>query len=100
MFGEEVTSFEPASMLSRHGVAIVPQELSLLPDRTVAENVLSGVEPGHRWFPPGAACWSAPPNSSPNSTSTWTRTPPSAPWTWPPSSSSWWPVPSPGAAAS
>ncbi|GAB2329963.1 sugar ABC transporter ATP-binding protein [Streptomyces griseoincarnatus] len=51
VFGEEVTSFEPASMLSRHGVAIVPQELSLLPDRTVAENVLSGVEPGNRWFP-------------------------------------------------
>lgn len=38
-------------MLGRHGVAIVPQELSLLPDRTVAENVLSGVEPGNRWFP-------------------------------------------------
>ncbi|MFH9653787.1 sugar ABC transporter ATP-binding protein [Streptomyces anulatus] len=51
VFGEEVTSFEPATMLSRHGVAIVPQELSLLPDRTVAENVLSGVEPGNRWFP-------------------------------------------------
>ncbi|MFJ6075241.1 sugar ABC transporter ATP-binding protein [Streptomyces sp. NPDC093065] len=51
VFGEKVTSFEPASMLSRHGVAIVPQELSLLPDRTVAENVLSGVEPGNRWFP-------------------------------------------------
>lgn len=51
VFGEEVTSFEPAAMLSRHGVAIVPQELSLLPDRTVAENVLSGVEPGSRWFP-------------------------------------------------
>ncbi|MER7856574.1 sugar ABC transporter ATP-binding protein [Streptomyces bacillaris] len=51
VFGEEVTSFEPADMLSRHGVAIVPQELSLLPDRTVAENVLSGVEPGNRWFP-------------------------------------------------
>ncbi|PZT71898.1 MULTISPECIES: sugar ABC transporter ATP-binding protein [unclassified Streptomyces] len=51
VFGEEVTSFEPATMLSRHGVAIVPQELSLLADRTVAENVLSGVEPGNRWFP-------------------------------------------------
>ncbi|NHI06561.1 ABC transporter ATP-binding protein [Streptomyces sp. KO7888] len=51
VFGDKVTSFEPASMLSRHGVAIVPQELSLLPDRTVAENVLSGVEPGNRWFP-------------------------------------------------
>ncbi|TQL24692.1 sugar ABC transporter ATP-binding protein [Streptomyces sp. SLBN-134] len=51
VFGEEVTSFEPATMLSRHGVAIVPQELSLLPDRTIAENILSGVEPGNRWFP-------------------------------------------------
>ncbi|AXI77384.1 sugar ABC transporter ATP-binding protein [Peterkaempfera bronchialis] len=49
--GEEVTSFDPSTMLDRHGVAIVPQELSLLPDRSVAENVLSGVEPGHRWFP-------------------------------------------------
>ena len=51
VFGEDVTSFEPATMLDQHGVAIVPQELSLLPDRTVAENVLSGVEPGNRWFP-------------------------------------------------
>ncbi|WP_326695928.1 sugar ABC transporter ATP-binding protein [Streptomyces sp. NBC_01754] len=51
VFGEQVTSFEPSTMLDRHGVAIVPQELSLLPDRTVAENVLSGIEPGHRWFP-------------------------------------------------
>lgn len=51
VFGEDVTSFDPATMLGQHGVAIVPQELSLLPDRTVAENVLSGVEPGNRWFP-------------------------------------------------
>lgn len=51
VFGKDVTSFDPATMLGRHGVAIVPQELSLLPDRTVAENVLSGVEPGNRWFP-------------------------------------------------
>ncbi|MFJ6216846.1 sugar ABC transporter ATP-binding protein [Streptomyces sp. NPDC092296] len=51
VFGEQVTSFDPSTMLDRHGVAIVPQELSLLPDRSVAENVLSGVEPGHRWFP-------------------------------------------------
>ncbi|PJM91485.1 sugar ABC transporter ATP-binding protein [Streptomyces sp. CB01373] len=51
VFGEEVTSFDPSTMLGRHGVAIVPQELSLLPDRSVAENVLSGVEPGNRWFP-------------------------------------------------
>ncbi|WP_042166454.1 sugar ABC transporter ATP-binding protein [Streptomyces sp. NBRC 110035] len=51
VFGERVTSFDPSTMLDRHGVAIVPQELSLLPDRSVAENVLSGMEPGHRWFP-------------------------------------------------
>ncbi|MEU0690649.1 sugar ABC transporter ATP-binding protein [Streptomyces uncialis] len=51
VFGEEVTSFSPTAMLDRHGVAIVPQELSLLPDRSVADNVLSGIEPGHRWFP-------------------------------------------------
>jgi ABC-type sugar transport system ATPase subunit len=51
VFGEEVAAFSPSTMLDRHGVAIVPQELSLLPDRSVAENVLSGVEPGHRCFP-------------------------------------------------
>ncbi|MGW3683588.1 sugar ABC transporter ATP-binding protein [Streptomyces prasinus] len=51
VFGEQVTSFDPSTMLDRHGVAIVPQELSLLPDRSVAENVLSGMEPGNRWFP-------------------------------------------------
>ncbi|WP_103500845.1 sugar ABC transporter ATP-binding protein [Streptomyces sp. SM14] len=51
VFGEEVTSHDPATVLARHGVAIVPQELSLLQDRTVAENVLSGVEPGSRLFP-------------------------------------------------
>ncbi|WP_051717279.1 sugar ABC transporter ATP-binding protein [Streptomyces megasporus] len=51
VFGEEVASFDPSTVLGRHGVAIVPQELSLLPDRSVAENVLSGVEPGNRWFP-------------------------------------------------
>ncbi|MEU9336011.1 sugar ABC transporter ATP-binding protein [Streptomyces sp. NPDC048290] len=51
VFGEKVTSYDPATVLGRHGVAIVPQELSLLPDRSVAENVLSGVEPGSRWFP-------------------------------------------------
>ncbi|MET8831968.1 sugar ABC transporter ATP-binding protein [Streptomyces sp. NPDC004610] len=51
VFGEPVTAYDPATVLGRHGVAIVPQELSLLPDRTVAENVLSGVEPGSRWFP-------------------------------------------------
>ena len=51
VFGEEVRAFDPHTVLTRHSVAIVPQELSLLPDRTVAENVLAGVEPGNRWFP-------------------------------------------------
>lgn len=51
VFGEQVASFEPASMLATHGIAIVPQELSLLQDRTVAENILSGIEPGNRLFP-------------------------------------------------
>ena len=51
VFGEEVASFDPNTVLTKHSVAIVPQELSLLPDRTVAENVLAGVEPGNRWFP-------------------------------------------------
>ena len=50
-FGEEVTIFEPNAVLTKHSIAIVPQELSLLLDRTVAENVLAGVEPGNRWFP-------------------------------------------------
>lgn len=51
VFGEAVTSFEPTAMLSQHGIAIVPQELSLLPDRSVAENILAGIEPGNRMFP-------------------------------------------------
>lgn len=49
--GVEVQRFDPHSLLTEHGVAIVPQELSLLPERTVAENILVGVEPGSRWFP-------------------------------------------------
>ncbi|MFD5553630.1 sugar ABC transporter ATP-binding protein [Streptomyces sp. NPDC127068] len=51
VFGERVSTYSPSALLDRYGVAIVPQELSLLPDRSVAENVLSGVEPGNRWFP-------------------------------------------------
>lgn len=51
VFGEAVTSYDPATMLTTHGIAIVPQELSLLPDRTVAENILAGIEPGNRLFP-------------------------------------------------
>jgi ABC-type sugar transport system ATPase subunit len=51
VFGETVDSYDPSTMLSKHGVAIVPQELSLLQDRTVAENILAGIEPGGRLFP-------------------------------------------------
>jgi ABC-type sugar transport system ATPase subunit len=49
--GGEVESFEPSTMLTRYGVAIVPQELSLLTDRSVAENITMGAEPGGRLFP-------------------------------------------------
>ena len=49
--GQAIESFEPNSVLSKHSIAIVPQELSLLPDRTVAENILAGMEPGSRFFP-------------------------------------------------
>ncbi|WP_231600534.1 sugar ABC transporter ATP-binding protein [Salinibacterium sp. SWN248] len=50
-FDREVTAFSPNTMLTEHSVAIVPQELSLLLDRTVSENILAGVEPGNRLFP-------------------------------------------------
>ncbi|KAA9132391.1 sugar ABC transporter ATP-binding protein [Microbacterium caowuchunii] len=51
VFGEQIASYDPNTVLTRHSVAIVPQELSLLPDRTVAENILVGIEPGSRLFP-------------------------------------------------
>lgn len=51
VFGEQIANYEPNEVLTKHGVAIVPQELSLLPDRSVAENILAGVEPGGRMFP-------------------------------------------------
>ncbi|GAA5035666.1 sugar ABC transporter ATP-binding protein [Microbacterium fluvii] len=51
VFGEEIASYDPNTVLTKHSVAIVPQELSLLPDRTVAENILVGIEPGSRLFP-------------------------------------------------
>jgi ABC-type sugar transport system ATPase subunit len=50
-FGDAVDSYDPNTMLTRYGIAIVPQELSLLPDRSVAENILAGIEPGNRLFP-------------------------------------------------
>ncbi|MFI9638769.1 sugar ABC transporter ATP-binding protein [Micromonospora sp. NPDC051925] len=49
--GDEVRRFDPATLLSRHRVALVPQELALAQDRTVAENIMLGVEPGSRPFP-------------------------------------------------
>ena len=47
----QLKSSTPNSVLSKHSVAIVPQELSLIPDRTVAENILAGIEPGSKLFP-------------------------------------------------
>ncbi|WP_437583319.1 sugar ABC transporter ATP-binding protein [Paramicrobacterium sp. CJ85] len=49
--GQEIEGFDPNTVLSKHSIAIVPQELSLLQDRTVAENILAGMEPGSRLFP-------------------------------------------------
>ena len=44
--GRAVTSFTPDSLLREHGVALVPQEIALCRDRSVAENVMLGQEPG------------------------------------------------------
>jgi ABC-type sugar transport system ATPase subunit len=41
-----VHTFTPHNLLENHGVALVPQELALCPDRTVAENVVLGREGG------------------------------------------------------
>lgn len=41
-----VSSFTPHALLVEHGVALVPQEIALCRERTVAENVLLGREPG------------------------------------------------------
>ncbi|HEY0700341.1 MAG TPA: sugar ABC transporter ATP-binding protein [Micromonospora sp.] len=49
--GEQVRRYDPATLLSRHRVALVPQELALAQDRSVAENIMLGVEPGSRPFP-------------------------------------------------
>ncbi|WP_166997237.1 sugar ABC transporter ATP-binding protein [Paramicrobacterium fandaimingii] len=49
--GQKIQSFDPNTVLTKHSIAIVPQELSLLQDRTVAENILAGIEPGSRLFP-------------------------------------------------
>lgn len=44
--GRQVRSFTPNALLHEHGVALVPQEIALCRDRSVAENVLLGLEPG------------------------------------------------------
>jgi ABC-type sugar transport system ATPase subunit len=49
--GGRVTSYDPSTMLTTHGVAIVPQELALALDRSVAHNITMGAEPGSRFFP-------------------------------------------------
>lgn len=49
IFGDHVSTFEPAVLQDRYGVALVPQELSLCNDRSIAQNVLLGMEPGSAW---------------------------------------------------
>lgn len=49
--GGEVTSYDPSTMLTRYGVAIVPQELALAQDRSVSHNITMGAEPGGKLFP-------------------------------------------------
>ena len=44
--GRQVETFTPHTMLVEHGVALVPQEIALCQDRTVAQNVLLGREGG------------------------------------------------------
>ncbi len=44
--GRPVHRFEPATLTQEYSVALVPQELSLCADRSVAHNILLGREPG------------------------------------------------------
>jgi ribose transport system ATP-binding protein len=44
--GVSVKAFTPSNLLEHHGVALVPQEIALCRERTVAENILLGQEPG------------------------------------------------------
>lgn len=44
--GAEVRRFIPTEFMNRHKVALIPQELSLVMDRSVAHNVMLGREPG------------------------------------------------------
>jgi monosaccharide-transporting ATPase len=46
--GEEV-SFSSVADAQAHGISTVYQEVNLLPNLTVAENILLGREPRHRW---------------------------------------------------
>lgn len=41
-----VSTYSPSRMLQEYRIALVPQEIALCADRTVAENVLLGREPG------------------------------------------------------
>jgi ABC-type sugar transport system ATPase subunit len=43
--GRVVRQFTPHHLLTEHGVALVPQEIALCRDRSVAENILLGREP-------------------------------------------------------
>lgn len=43
---QAVSAYSPTRMLHEHRIALVPQEIALCEDRTVAENVLLGQEPG------------------------------------------------------
>jgi ABC-type sugar transport system ATPase subunit len=43
--GSVVRQFTPHHLLTEHGVALVPQEIALCRDRSVAENILLGREP-------------------------------------------------------
>jgi ABC-type sugar transport system ATPase subunit len=44
--GTTVTTFTPFALLTEHGVALVPQEIALCRERSVAENVFLGREGG------------------------------------------------------
>jgi ribose transport system ATP-binding protein len=44
--GAPVRTYSPHDMLSAHGVALVPQEIGLVADRSVADNVMLGLEGG------------------------------------------------------
>jgi D-xylose transport system ATP-binding protein len=47
---EEAVRFSGIAEAERHGIAVIAQELALVPDMTVAENVMLGREPVSRGF--------------------------------------------------